>query len=64
MLRYVEGPQQGKSRDHRKGAATPFSDMWVQVDQAIGGVVDKTTFSDLLRAWQEKQNKYVLNWEI
>ena len=28
VLRYVEGPQQGKSRDRRKGADTPFSDMW------------------------------------
>ena len=64
VLRYVEGPQQGKTRDRRKGAATPFSDMWEQVDLAISGVIDKTTFADLLRAWQEKQNKYVLNWEI
>jgi Rrf2 family protein len=64
VLRYVEGPQQGKSRDRRKGSATPFSDMWEQVDQAISGVIDKTTFADLQRAWEEKQNKYVLNWEI
>src|SRR6476620_1440862 len=52
VLRYVEGPQQGKSRDRRKGSATPFSDMWEQVDQAISGVIDKTTFADLLHAWQ------------
>lgn len=64
VLRYVEGPQQGKSRDRRNGDATPFSEMWQQVDQAISSVIDKTTFADLLRAWQEKQNKYVLNWEI
>ena len=30
----------------------------------ISGVIDKTTFADLRRAWQEKQNKYILNWEI
>ena len=64
VLRFMEGPQQGKSRERRKGAATPFSDMWEQVDRAISGVIDKTTFADLLRAWNEKQNKYVLNWEI
>ena len=64
VLRFVEGPQQGKSRDRRKGADTPFSDMWEQVDQAISGVIDNTTFADLLRAWTEKQNKFVLNWEI
>ena len=64
VLRYVEGPQRGKSRDGRKGEATPFSAMWEQVDGAISGVIDKTTFADLLHAWQEKQNKYVHNWEI
>jgi DNA-binding IscR family transcriptional regulator len=64
VLRYVEGPQQGKSRDRRKGAATPFSEMWDQVDHAVSSVIDKTTFADLLHSWQEKQNKYVLNWEI
>jgi hypothetical protein len=26
--------------------------------------VDQTTFADLLREWQEKQNRFVLNWEI
>jgi Rrf2 family cysteine metabolism transcriptional repressor len=64
VLRFVEGPQQGKSRERRKEGATPFSDMWEQVDKAISDVMDKTTFADLLRAWQEKQNKYVHNWEI
>jgi hypothetical protein len=34
------------------------------VDQAFSGVVDQTTFADLLREWQEKQNRFVLNWEI
>jgi len=63
VLRYVEGPQQGKQRSRRK-VDTPFSDMWGQVDQAISGIVDKTTFADLLRAWTEKQSRFVLNWEI
>ena len=63
VLRYVEGPQ-GKSRDRRNGTSTPFSEMWAEVDQAVSNVIDRTTFADLLRRWQEKQNKYVLNWEI
>jgi Rrf2 family protein len=63
VLRYVEGPQ-GKNRSRRKGPATPFSDMWEQVDSAVSSVIDKTTFADLQRAWQDQQNKYVLNWEI
>ena len=64
VLRYVEGPQQGKSRDRKKGATTPFSEMWERVDRAVSEVIDKTSFADLLREWQEKQSKYVHNWEI
>ena len=63
VLRFVEGPEQGKNRPRRK-ADTPFSEMWQQVNQAIGGILDKTTFADLQRTWSDKQNKYVLNWEI
>jgi Rrf2 family cysteine metabolism transcriptional repressor len=63
VLRYVEGPQQGKHRPRRK-AETPFSDMWRQVDQAVSEIVDKTSFEDLQRGWRDKQNRFVLNWEI
>jgi Rrf2 family transcriptional regulator, cysteine metabolism repressor len=62
VLRAVEGPQHGKGRQRKK--ENPFTDMWQQVDQAVSEVIDKTTFSDLLRGWSEKQNKFVLNWEI
>src|ERR1700734_477550 len=37
VLRFVEGPQQGKHRPRRK-VDTPFGDMWGQVDQAISGI--------------------------
>src|ERR1700761_5304384 len=63
VLRFIEGPQQGKHRP-RRTADTPFSEMWGQVDHAISGIIDKTTFADLLRSWTEKQNRFVLNWEI
>ena len=63
VLRFVEGPQHNKSRATKK-TDSAFGDMWQQVDRAISGVIDKTTFADLLRAWNEKQNRYVLNWEI
>jgi len=61
VLRSVEGTQ--PSRNRRK-AETPFTDMWRRVDQSISDVIDKTTFAELLRVWSEKQNKFVLNWEI
>jgi|SRR5271157_710364 len=63
VLRYIESPGQGRGRSRRK-AETPFTDMWRQVDGAVSEIIDKTTFAGLLRAWTEKQNKYVLNWEI
>ena len=63
VLRSIESNQQGRSRSRRK-AETPFTDMWRQVDSAVSEIIDQTTFAGLLRAWTEKQNKYVLNWEI
>jgi len=62
VLRFVEGTHH-KGRGKRKGE-TPFTDMWQQVDQAVSGVIDRTTFADLMRSWQEKQSRFVLNWEI
>ena len=63
VVRFVEGTPTDRARSRRKGE-TPFSDMWQQVDRAVSGILDKTSFGDVLRAWTEKQSKYVLNWEI
>jgi Rrf2 family protein len=63
VLRFVEGPLQGKGRS-RKKTDTPFTAMWNEVDRAISGIVDHTTFADLLAQWAERQNRFVLNWEI
>ena len=48
VVRFIEGPHQGKGRARRK-TETPFSDMWQQVDRAVSDVIDRTTFADLLR---------------
>lgn len=63
VLRFVEGPGESKARSRRK-PETPFSDMWVRVDGAVSGILDKTTFADLMREWSDRQNKFVHNWEI
>ena len=63
VLRFVEGPQQNKKNPRRK-QDTPFTDMWQQVDRAVSDILDHTSFADLIRNWAEKQNKFVLNWEI
>lgn len=63
VLRFVEGSQPGKARGRRK-PDTPFSETWQQVDQAVSAILDRTTFGDIRRRWNEKQQRYVLNWEI
>jgi len=63
VVRFVEGPHQGKHRPRRK-AESPFAEMWRQVDRAVSEIIDKTTFADLHRTWMETQNKFVPNWEI
>jgi len=63
VIRHIDGAAQARGRSRRK-QETPFTDMWNQVEQAVSSVVDKTTFADLLRGWQEKQIRYVMNWEI
>ena len=62
VLRYIEGPQD-RGRQRRK-AETPFTAVWREVDHAVSDIIDRKTFADLLQAWTEKQNKFVLNWEI
>ncbi len=63
LLRYVEGPMQGRGRQRRK-AETPFTAMWEDVDRAVSAIVDRTTFAELVARWAERQNRFVLNWEI
>ena len=62
VLRFVEGPP-GKGRN-RKKSDTPFTAMWSDVDQAVSAIIDHTTFADLLQRWADRQNRFVLNWEI
>ena len=62
VLSYIEGPRAGKGRRRREEG--PFGTVWSRVDQAISEVVDRTTFAELVRNWQERQSRYVPNWEI
>ena len=63
VVRFVDGPHHGKGK-HGRQTETPFTAMWQQVDRAVAEIVDKTTFADLLRGWTDRQNRFVLNWEI
>lgn len=63
VLRVIEGTGGVKVRGKRK-ADNPFSDLWRQVDEAVSAIVDRTTFADLVRAWEDRQTRYVPYWEI
>ena len=63
VLRFLEGTNSAKTRS-RRNTDMPFTEMWQQVDRAVSNVLDRTTFADIVRSWTEKQNKFVLNWEI
>jgi Rrf2 family protein len=62
VLQFVEGRRSQNTR--RQKPESPFGDMWRRVDEAVSGIVDHTTFADLVREWHERQGKYVPNWEI
>jgi len=64
VLRFVEGVRGVKGRGGKRKTETAFSDMWRRVDEAFSGVVDHTTFAELVRRWAERQARYVPNWEI
>ena len=61
VLRYVEGTPKSRGRHKEE---TPFTALWQQVETAISGIVDQTTFAELARNWAERQDKYTPNWEI
>jgi len=63
LLRFVEGARDERSRTRRQ-AESPFSEMWVRVNQAVSEILDETSFADLQRAWKNKRAKFVPNWEI
>ena len=49
---------------HRAGCRDAFADVWDRVDKAVSDVLDQMTFAELARDWQEKNSKYVPNWDI
>jgi Rrf2 family protein len=62
VLRAMDGPNaKGGSR---REPETPFSETWRKVDAAVSEVLDRATFAELLREWNDKQLRYVETWEI
>jgi Rrf2 family protein len=59
VLRFVEDGRQPK-----RVASNPFHQIWKQVDSAVSGILDHTTFAEMARTWQKSQTRYVANWDI
>jgi Rrf2 family transcriptional regulator, cysteine metabolism repressor len=61
VLRYVKGDSR-----HTKEleGEHPFAALWSQVDSKISDILDKTTFGELIRNWQEQQSRNLPNWDI
>ena len=63
VLRYVEGNRAGKKRG-QASPVTPFTALWERVDVALSAVLDHTSFGELARSWDDRQARYVPNWDI
>jgi Rrf2 family cysteine metabolism transcriptional repressor len=59
VLQFVEDVR--KAKHNASGA---FTDLWNRVDAAVGAIVDRTTFAEVVRRWKESQKRYLPNWEI
>jgi len=67
VIRFIEGTRNSNTTPKAAGGHRdddPFADMWRRVDGCIASVIDRTTFAELCRAWQENQARYIPNWEI
>jgi len=60
VLRAVENL---RSTD-RSNNESPFTEIWTRVDSAMSDVLDKTSFGEIARNWQQKHNEYIPNWDI
>src|SRR3981081_3175355 len=56
VYRVFEGIQNGSTSRAKRKPDSPLAELWRQVDEAVSGVIDRTTFADLHRSWTEKRN--------
>ena len=63
VLHFVEGRREEKSKERRE-ECSPFTDVWEKVDCSIDTVLNSTTFAQIVREWNDKNARFVPNWEI
>ncbi|MEX2303112.1 MAG: Rrf2 family transcriptional regulator [Bryobacterales bacterium] len=66
ILRHIDGPISPARRQLREGLPpdSPFPEFWGEVEEALAGVLDRTTFADLVSRWRENSTRQVANWQI
>lgn len=66
ILRHIDGPISPGRKQQRENLPpdSPFPELWQEVECALSGVIDKTTFADLVGRWKEKNARRVANWQI
>jgi len=66
VLRYMEGGRTRKAAAPQgpAGAPTPFGALWTEVETMVTGILDRNSFAELARSWQERQARYIPNWDI
>jgi len=63
VLRFVKGNKSNR-RNEKPVEDNPFTGLWHETDARISEILDKTTFGDLVRQWQDKQSRTTPNWVI
>ncbi|MDR1726964.1 MAG: Rrf2 family transcriptional regulator [Acidobacteriota bacterium] len=63
VLRFVKGRKNNRHNETPVDE-NPFTTLWHQTDVRISEILDKTTFADLVRQWQDKQSRTTPNWVI
>jgi Rrf2 family protein len=66
VLHHIEGPVSPHRQHQRSSLPTdsPFPEFWDEVERALSGVIDRTTFADMVVRWKEKRGRQVANWQI
>jgi DNA-binding IscR family transcriptional regulator len=63
VLRTLDAEKRAGAR-RSNDEENPLSDVWRRADAAVSTVLDRATFAELVRAWNEKQSRIEPNWDI
>jgi Rrf2 family protein len=62
VLRFVDGARNDKST--KRHDEHPLASFWRRLDESVSQIIDRTTFAELAREWEEQRAQYVPSWDI